>query len=167
MSKYFLFRVRRKTVVSQKGFTLLELIVVFSVIAILSTIGIASFVSYSRQQSLQAAVYDLTTILNLARSRAYSQVKPSECAGQTLQGYRVTISTSSNSYALEVVCSGFYYSQEQKSLLQPITFNATQTSSTMFFFPVVKGGVIGAGKIAVTGYGKTQTITVNAAGDIR
>ena len=57
-----------------EGFTLLELIVVFSIIAILSTIGVASYTSYARQQLLQGAVNDLSAVLNTAKSKASSQV---------------------------------------------------------------------------------------------
>ncbi len=154
--------------VVKNGFTLIELIVAFSVISILATVGVASFVSYSRLQTLQTATYELSTTLGLARSRAYSQVKPSECTGQTsLDGYRVTLSVSDNSYVLDAICSGSSHTELAKTLPKDITFDRLQSTSTSFLFPVIAGGVVGAGKIVVSGYGQTKTITVNSAGDIR
>ena len=66
---------------SEKGFTLLELIVVFSIIAILSTIGLASFVNYSKAQILQGSANDIISTLNTAKSKAASQIKPNTCLG--------------------------------------------------------------------------------------
>ena len=69
----------------EKGFTLIELMVVFSILAVLSTIGVAAFVSFSRTQTLNAAASDIKSMLNLAKSRAYSQVKPSVTPCNTSQ----------------------------------------------------------------------------------
>src|SRR3990167_1262351 len=78
---------------NKKGFTLIELLVAFVVIAVLSTIGIASFVSYSRSQALTQATNDLATTLTVARSRAQAQVKPSTgvCQNSPLLRYDVRL----------------------------------------------------------------------------
>jgi prepilin-type N-terminal cleavage/methylation domain-containing protein len=59
----------------KKGFTLIELIVVFTVLAILSTIGTISLVSYSRAQTLNQATNDLVQTLDTAKSLSGSQLK--------------------------------------------------------------------------------------------
>ncbi len=87
---YSLFIIRKSA-----GFTFIELIVVFSVIAILSSVGIASFVSYSRTQQLNSSSSELVTLINLAKSRSASQIKPNNigiCSNNaTLEGYEVRI----------------------------------------------------------------------------
>ncbi len=153
---------------SNKGFTLLELIIVFSVISILSTIGIASFVNYSRAQSFQTASASLASTLSLAKSHANSQVKPSQCANEALSGYRVDI-LSNTTYSLSAVCLGTY-------LIQTTTlpdngnikfnFASGQTTTTSIFFPIITSGVYGAGNIVLTGHGQAKTITVNPQGII-
>lgn len=149
------------------GFTLIELIIVFSVIAILSTVGIASFVSYSRAQTLQTAASDFTSVLNVAKSRALAQIKPGECTGQSLSGYQVDI-RSNTVYDLGVVCSGNYYRLMTQTLPSNLSFSLTgQTTTISVFFPIISSGVRGAGTIILTGYGKTKTIVIDNSGNIK
>ena len=151
---------------SAKGFTLLELIVVFTVIAILSTMGIASFVSYSRNQTLVQAGSDLENTITLARSRALSQVVPAVCSGQVLNGYQVDINTLNNSYTLSVICLGTH-SIQATTLPANITFSS-QTTASSIFYPVISSGATGGNtKIVLTGYSKTFTITIDNNGNIR
>jgi type II secretory pathway pseudopilin PulG len=148
------------------GFTLLELVVVFSVIIILSTIGIAAFSTYAKIQSVQQSALQLYSTLGLAKSRASSQVKPAQCTGQTLNGYKVIVTTSTNSYELDVVCSGFSYKIIGYVLSPGITFDLTRTTSTSFYFPIISSGVQGAGTLVLTGYSQSKTITVNSVGNV-
>jgi len=163
-----------------EGFTLLELIVVFSIIAILSTIGVASYTSYARQQLLQGAVNDLSAVLNTAKSKASAQVKPSTCLG-SLQGYGVTIyktavgSHVANSYTLSASCSGNVSPIESPSVNLPtgVTFDSS-TDTSSIFFSVLTGAVnltgpagnIGSIVLAEAGLTAKKTITVDEAGVI-
>lgn len=161
------------------GFTLIELVVAFSVIAFLSTVGIASFVSYSRSQALSVSAKDLVNALNLAKSRSLSQVlAPSQCPGQSLIGYEVRLcgfSTptclSEGDYELNITCSGNIFSPvETKKLPVGISFDENQTTTTSFLFPILTGGVNmggGDGTIVLSGYGQTRTIIVNSSGVIQ
>ncbi len=160
----------QKILETSYGFTLLELIVVFSVIAILSTIGIASFVAYSRSQSVQTAASNFALTLESAKSRASSQVKLDACSG-ALNGYQVDISTSNptkNAYSLNVLCPDVH-------LIQPITlpdngnikFDLGQTTTTSILFPVLTGAVGGSGTIVLTGYGQSRWVCVDAKGIVK
>src|SRR5579872_5583919 len=75
----------------QWGFTLIELIVVFSVMVILSSIGIASFVVYSHSQAVDTNMKEFKTMLFTARSNALSQLRDTGCFanGFTGQGYQL------------------------------------------------------------------------------
>lgn len=155
-----------KLKVENKGFTLIELIVVFGTIAFISTIGIASYVNYSQSQSIQAATQDLVTTIQLAKSRANSQVKPplSYCQGQ-LDGYSVVISILNNQYSLGVVCGGNApYPLSTTKLPNNIRFDQATTSVTKLFFAIITGAVEGNGIIAITGYSKTKCITIDSVG---
>lgn len=145
------------------GFTIVEIVVVFAITAILSTIGIASFVTYNQTQILLTAESDLRSTLNLAKSRALSQAKPAQCATQVLSGYRVNLSLGSRNYTLEAVCSGASYSLQTTTLHPDLMFGAG-TNPTSYFFPVIVSGVSGSGMIIITGYGQSRTITIDSIG---
>lgn len=159
---------------SQKGFTLIETIVVFAVISILSTIAVASFVDYNKTQNVQTAYSELSATLALARSRALSQVKPQQCASPLiLNGYKVILYISDNTYKLYATCSGTDYEIKKASLPKNIIFDGSQTTSTVFYFAVITNGVsfdqtnAASASIYLTGYENTRTITVDKSGTIR
>ncbi len=161
------------------GFTLIEIIVAFSVIASLSTIGIVSFVNYSRSQALSVSAKDLVNTLNLAKSRSISQVlMSSQCIGQSLIGYEVRLCGFSTSqclttgdYEINAVCSGNIFSTvETKKLPVGISFDKNLTTSSSFIFPVLTGGAkmnVGNGTVVLSGYGQTKTIMVSNSGVIQ
>jgi prepilin-type N-terminal cleavage/methylation domain-containing protein len=155
-----------KTNLNNKGFTLLELIIVFTVISILSSIGIASFVSYSKAQSLQSAASDLALTLNSAKSRANSQVKPNDCSG-ALIGYKVVIgypsTTPITKYSLYAVCGEPLLI---KTTTLPDNGKIIFDSDKSIFFPILTGAVGGSGAIVLTGYNLTKTVTIDNVGNI-
>lgn len=153
---------------SEKGFSLLEMIIVLSVLTILATIGIASFSSGSKTASMETASSDVVSVFQLARSRAISQVKPDDvmvCNGELL-GYEVDIDTNTNEYALKVACGSRENSNVivNKVLPNNVTFNSS--SQTSFFFPILTGNVEGSGVVTINGYGMTRSITIDTVGGI-
>lgn len=162
------------------GFTLVELIIVISVLAVLSMVGIAAFASYSRAQTLNAAAGDLSVMLNLAKSRAYSQIKPVICGDNSLEGYEVRIcgsgipstscvtTTSEVDYELDVRCGGPF--PIATATFSNLNFAPSiQPPVYSFFFPVLKGGVVGNGTITVgsDNFSETREVTVDESGNIR
>ncbi len=149
----------------QKGFTLIELMVVLSVTAVLGTLGVAGFTTYNQIQILQSATSDVVTILNLAKSRAQSQVKLTALcsSSETLNGYKVDILAPKN-YTLYLRCSGIdrQVNEGTKVLPSDIIFGA----NTSFFFPIQTGGVQTAGQIVISGYGRSKTVMVNSLGGV-
>ncbi len=93
------------------GFTLVELLVVVSMISIISGLGFASLSSYSRQQTVTQAAEDIKQDINLARFNAISAVKPSGQCGtsDTLTGYRLdfcqySTTPCSSDYQIVALC---------------------------------------------------------------
>jgi len=156
---------------NQKGFTLIELIIVFSIMSILSTIGIASFVTYSHSEAVDTTMKDIKTVLFTARSRAGSQLKQGTCASSNLQlqGYEVLFCCTTNGcptcyqpsqqtgqgdyqpnpdYEMNIVCanadgSGATHEVVSSKKFAPnISFvSGVQTTATSFFFQSVTGAV--------------------------
>ena len=146
---------------SGAGFTLIELTIIFSVIAILSVIGISVSIDYNRTQIVNSAYEGLKTTINTAKSRALSQRKPSNCDG-TLSDYRVYILQSPSRYYMRAVCPDPVSVGGIVKLPENVTFDSTPT----FIFPVLIGGSSG-GTVTLTGYNKSRTITVDSAGNIQ
>jgi prepilin-type N-terminal cleavage/methylation domain-containing protein len=165
---------------SPKGFTLIELVVVFVVIAILATIGVAALVTYSRTQTLNQATNDLYAAINSAKSLSSSQVrsmtKPSQesedslscLSDQVLNGYGVSINIAQNSYTLYIQCSGQNKTNSAWDVSLPIDISFDQSSATNIFFPVITGAIVSdKNSIVLDGYpGSTKTISINQ-GNIR
>lgn len=168
-----------KSLKSSAGFTLIELIVVFSVMAVLSTLGMASFVSYTNSQKLRNGVLDIKTVLQNARSQALSQTQNSACTG-TVQGYEVRICckgfgtscptcNSTGDYEVDASCStipnGVLVSKG--TLPSGVSIDSSTTTQRTFHFIPIAGGVTTGGNIGITGNGQVQTITVTTTGVIK
>jgi len=170
--------------ITPAGFTLIELIVVFSVIAILSTAGLAAFVDYSRQQTINTVAQEIKTAIFDARSRASSQV--SICStGQKFNGYWIVFCPKnsdvcpscsvSNSYQMDIECNNSSILVNGTSKPLPPNITITTDSHSILFGPL-SGNVVSpcdninaaSWNIAVGGYGKTpQTMTVFNTGLIK
>lgn len=147
----------------QQGFTLIELLVSLTIIAILSTISIASYSNYTKSQILESSVRNVATMFQTAKSRSQSQVKPQVCENQTLEGYKITI-TMPDTYILSVVCDRSSYVIDQKTLPSTVTF--TNQSASSILFNVSTGTVANQAKIVIQGNNKEKTITIQPAGVI-
>lgn len=178
------------------GFTLIEIIVVFGVMAILSSIGIASFVNYSKAQQVSGATNEIKTMLLTARSRALSQLKLGQCkeSDAALEGYRVvmcayasscsTSCISTDDYEMQILCADpsgngtitdVVDSQKLPTNVAIVNPNISQSSTTAscFLFNTTTGGVstnVSSGKtprVGISGYGITKTISVSQTGVIQ
>ena len=152
------------------GFTLLELIVVFSVIAIISTVGVVSFSNYNKSQELSQAVSDIVTLLNSAKSNSRSQIKAGECDRRgaqnqpiyTLEGYRIAIDSGEPStVTLETICID---SNEiecnlpdcKNAKIITLSKNIKITSSDAIFNYRLFQQPVESGSICLEGYGVTK-----------
>lgn len=174
---------KRNLCFPQSGFSLIELMVVFSLIAIVSGIGFASFAGYSRRQTLSQAASDLKSIIDRAKFDALSSVKPASlCPGENLVGYKVALcstsplsclsSSTQSDYQLIGVCSSRDYLIIAKKLPQNIsivTANNTTTCGEISFDSLsnsVRGTPCVIGITGTTGYGSQLTLSVDQGGNV-
>lgn len=168
---YSLFMIR------SKGFTLLELIIVVALLSSLSIAGVVAYRDYNQRQSLQVAADDLAQVIKLAKSRAISQIQPSDCSigGLSLDGYRINIpSLSQPEYKISAICQGNPYDTKSFRLPKGIDFDSAtniiigEIEESGIFFSIITLGAQGSGDIVLKGQGnKKVKISVDSVGTIR
>lgn len=158
----------KKTIIkSGAGFTMIELVVVFTVISIMFAMAIAGYSAYNSSQTLATAEANIVSILQKAKSSASSQVKPSTCTG-TLSGYDFSYCDAScggsyvNTYYLNAQC-GNSVSITSGKLPTGIDFTSTPS---IVVFPILTGGATGGVITIENTAGNTKTITITSDGTI-
>lgn len=154
---------------SHRGFTLIEILVVLSVLAILGAFGFAALVNYSRTQTLKTAARDLTTHLRVAQNKAIVQEKPvgsTGCGSNALTGYRLQF-TSDTDYSIVAVCSQTI-TVSQFKLSQ--TIKKTSPDGTLNLDFLVSTGKLSQADTTITltsDFGQTENIVVKQSGVIQ
>lgn len=157
----------------QAGFTLVEIVLTLSIMGILSLFGASAYQSYNSDKIMDLAASEVSGVLELAKSRARSQVKPSvaSCASnRELYGYRVTFCpgncTSQQTYTLSVVCgdTGQYSEQIGETYTLPSNVTFTSSNPQSVTFRVLSNEIEGASNIGISGFEQVRTINVSSTG---
>jgi len=146
---------------------LVEILVTISIVGILSTIGIATYISFNRDQLLIQTARKVVEDLRLAQSLATNHQKPTTEECTTLQGY--VFKVNGNSYDIYASCYPTSPADPVKSGSVPVNFSVT--SFTQVEFKVLKQGIIltpaDQNTLTISGFGgKQRVITIGKAGDI-
>jgi prepilin-type N-terminal cleavage/methylation domain-containing protein len=105
----------------KKSFTLIEILVVISIMSIFIGMGLAQYNTYTEQTKLKNDAKKLVDVLELAKKKSLSaDLFDKNCASFT--GYKVTI--SSGSYLLLFGCSSIYSVVQTYNLVTNITITA-------------------------------------------
>lgn len=148
------------------GFTLVEILIVVSVMGILSSLGFVSYINFSRKQILVQNMEKVITDLQLAQSLALNNQKMGACETKTLDGSRFTIE-SKNGYSIYLVCGKDNHLVKSETLppkveLSPVFWEAT--------FKVLRQGVSFSQttrEITVSAFDRNTKIKVGEGGEIR
>lgn len=157
----------------KKGFTLIEILVVFSIVAVLSGIGIASFASYSRTQQLNQTANNIKLLVNQARFNALSAVKTNKdqngntvtCGNESFVGYSVSV-IGNDQVKLSLQCTNIG-ALIAKSMTMPKGYaigNGTTCVDIHFDSLSSTGSGIPC-QIVLTGYNMEKIVSVDAAGN--
>lgn len=120
------------------GFTLIEILVTISLIGILSSVGIASYIGFSRSQQVLQTARKVVQDLRLAQSMAANNQKPqSPALCGTLSGY--TFRISGNNYYIDVNCLNPVYDNLYRTDTIPSGF--THTGFNKVFFQILNRGI--------------------------
>ncbi len=152
-----------------KAFTLIEIILVFAIIGIITTIGIGSFSSYNSSQVFGSGVSEVASLLRIARSRAISQVKPANCGATPLDGYRILFNFSglAQDYEQDAICGSTVVVMSKKKLPGQLKFQIGPSGISSILFDVSTGTVSAPGNVIINGYGKNSTINIDSTGNVK
>jgi len=158
---------------SMKGYTLIEILVVLTVIGILFGAGFVGYRDFSRRQALAGAVKLVNGDLRMAQQNALSGNKPTgaACGGtQTLSGYYFRV-VSTTRYQVQAFCSGGSITISDVNMPPNITIS-TPSPNPILFKVLGMGTNIPSGGTSITltqGFtGQTpQVISIGPGGDIK
>lgn len=112
--KYELFKTKKPSTPQhplKKGFTIIELLIVISIMGIMGGVGFAAYSTFNGVQTLEQAALNMKSGIDEAKFSAISRVKPSACTGRVLDGYQAVIcaggnqcTNSANLYEVKAVC---------------------------------------------------------------
>jgi len=127
--------------VRSKAFTLIELIVVISIIILMSGLALAYYNNFTEQQKLNAEADKIITVLELAKKKAFvSDLQNVDC--QEFSGYLVSF--SANSYSMKLICTPDCGSSCSRTFSLS-SANMSLTVATLTFKPMYSGVVPAAG----------------------
>ena len=137
----------------QKGFTLMELMIVLALMAIMAAIAIPNYRSYMTQNRLNGAARMVMTDLMQARSLAATE------------NVRFKVTISGNTYTMSRIESDNSETQRLSRNIQDEYFDVTMTSNQNFVFQT--NGTAAAGTVTLTNPRGTRSVVVSTAGRVR
>jgi prepilin-type N-terminal cleavage/methylation domain-containing protein len=149
---------------AQRGFTMIELLAVVTIMLLILGGGIASFIQFNERQQMVQAVDQVQSFLRAAQTRARISEKPPAC--DTLQGYTVSSADLGAFYQLTSAasCDNGEYDRITIDLDDVIEL----TTPIDMTFRVLHGGIEGAGTVTLTRQdgSRPYSFEVNAGGEI-
>lgn len=134
---------RHQSLIHQLGFTMIELLVVITIIMLLTGGGIAAYITFNDRQNLQNSAKLVQSYIRSAQTKARAGEKPVGC--DRLNGYRIVLTAASSNVVLSAVCANGNYVRSTYTLPGNVTSESTQTMN----FANLYGGVGGAGTIVL------------------
>jgi len=163
---------------TERAYTLIEILIVLTVIGILFGAGFVGYRDFSRRQALAGVVKQLQGDLRLAQQMALSGEKPNTlgCVSNSLDGIRFEVTTSPPYiYRLKAACGSIvnYPLIKEFSFPSNISLDLTGFSPNPVLFKVLGQGTnipsVGNAVITLTQAetGNKATVTITPGGSIK
>lgn len=144
----------------KKGFTILEILVVLSILALLVAIVLPSFKAIRSNQVLKSAISDVLSALDKARSQSFSSLNSSEY-GVHFEQNQIVIFKGTNYSPSDI-------SNENVPLTLPayISLISLTTGAVDLYFDRLSGIPNKTGTITISADTSSKIITISATGAI-
>lgn len=153
--------------ISGKAFSLVELLVVVTIMTTLLSIGVAYYTGFSQNATLDGAAKQLRANLRLAQAFALNGEKIGATCTGTFNGYYVTFQKSStpHSYTLGQYCSTSGNTNRTPpspiNLPSGIVIGSMSTDPVTILFQSVRGVLFYPSASCCSGVSSTSTLTIN------
>lgn len=158
------------------GFTLLELVVSFGIIGVLSVIGFASFTAYSRSQILDQAATQVRTALEETKFNSLSRVKPSFCLDtEPISGFEFILcetvdGTCTGDYEVRALCTttdgNLYGTVLSNSFPAAVQIEVSGQTCEKVPYNILHGFEGEPCQIVLQAYSNKKTISVDGTGNV-
>ena len=153
----------------KSGYTLIEILVGITIIALIFGFGYVSFREFSRRQALAGAAKEIKGDLRLAQASALSGNKPEDCTG-LLNGFGFRVESAA-SYKIEADCGTEVYEDKTVNLPDGVSIS-TPFPNPVLFKVLGQGTNIPQGGSAIitltqAGTGSTLVVTITDGGEIK
>lgn len=159
----------------QKGFTLIELVLVIGIIAIVSTFGFNIINQLTNTRNFDSSVDDFVNLIYEAKSNTLSQVKVNgSCATTDLIGYRIDLDNTADpiAYSMSIVCGtdvntpSSWVNTQIKSGTMPSDVSADISPASNFMFVIPNALVSERVEININYADQGRSITVATTGAV-
>jgi len=118
----------------EKGYTLIELLIVIAIIALFSGLSLAYYNNYTDDRKLAGEAKQLVDVLNLAYKKATAVDLTPNSSCSDFRGYVVTFPplTPSTTYSLNFNCDGSNQLVSQYSINIGVVINSASVNSILF-----------------------------------
>lgn len=155
-------------IILKKSFTIVELIVVLSIIAIFLGLGMANYQNYQQETLLKQESKNFVENFELTKKKAFSsELYDLNCIN--FNGYRLVINPDNKSYDIFFGCNNSYSKIQTFNLPENIVFQSIPVSN--FYFPPMLDGffinqVVNL-RIKNNSTGKCVNVFINRKGVVR
>lgn len=146
--------------IDNQGFTLIELLVSITIMMLMVSMGLASYITFNEKQQLSGAAKELQTYFRSAQTRARNGDVPSGCI--KLSGYNVQMAQDTSIVTVRAICDSGNYTRAEHNL----TGGVTPNTAIDMTFKVLSGGVTGAQNITLLLGSRSYTFKVTEGGEI-
>jgi prepilin-type N-terminal cleavage/methylation domain-containing protein len=150
----------------KQGFSLLEVLIVTTLVLMLTGGGIAAYINFNEKQKVVTGGQELKTYLRKAQGLARVRAVPAGC--DSLTGYRLRVTSGSSAVNIDAVCKGGDVNYSSYTLPEGTTVQSDL--DIIFSDPRSEGQglVTGYGQIVVIyGTDRTYTFEVTEGGEIK